>query len=389
MSSSILKLGLVDAIKATLSASHKNKLIKEQAEKCLKCDPSSGRQVSVVHNGGHVREPTEITGFTYAENFSYYLPNQGYRNNRFNSPSKFYPYQYPINLTKAKIGWDDIEKSYRENKELTCAIKDTYLARAKQDAYNSCLSKVSQEMRPIIEKASVDALKVAGVKGATAGTIIGIGSAFLKGCDANASENPSILFPECEWDETFNVVERKRDIYVDKFGNFPPALGEDPIAIRFDEPIVSSTCAIGTTLLIQPGQYRLSKVTYKMKGWDRNTLRGLLAPVPEPPDPWRNHVPITNWVEIDPPLDSEGNRTQVAKNWSSEDLGISNLRYVSPGLSPIGSISPEQFSKAIGPALELLNVLSYGLYALRGGPQFLAIECALEQAFGNSSSTIY
>lgn len=377
-----LKLGLVDAIKTAINASHKNKLIREQAEKCLNCKMSSTRGVSVVHNGGSFKEPTEITGFTYTEKINYNLPNQGYRLNNYQTPELFYPYKYPINLTKAKISWDDIEKSYRNNIELTCAIKDAELAIAIKNARDSCLDRLSKEIKPIVEKASIDALKVAGAKTIAGTSAVAGGITALRGCDAKANDTPGILFPECEWDKSFNIVERKRDIIVD---------GE---VYRFDEAVASGPCPISTVLIIQPGQYRLSKKTFKMKGFIEATLEGASAPEPGPPDPWKNHVPVTDWREIIPPLKEDqegyaGQRDQILTNWAGSELGISNLRNVSPGLAPVTNINGEQALAALEPALQLLSALGSAAYASPAGALLLSTECALEQVFGGGSNTTY
>jgi hypothetical protein len=375
-----LKLGLVDAIKTTISASHKNKLIRKQAEKCLNCKLSSSRDIRVMHNGGSVKEPTEIGGFTYAEKFNYYLPNQGYRGNNFQTPNVYYPYRDPINLRKANISWDDIDKSYRNNTELTCAIKNADLAIAIRNARDSCLNRISEQMKPIVEKASIDALKVAGAKVAAGGITATIAGTSLRGCDAKANYPSYILFPECEWEESFNVVERRADIFVD---------GE---RIRFDEPIVSGPCPINVVPIITPGEYRLSVKTFKMKGFDAVTLNGLLAPEPGPPDPWRNHVPITDWREIVPPLEEDqqafpGQRKQIPTYWGSSELGASNFRNVG-GLSPVANLNEETALAGLDFALKLLDALSApAFFAWRA--VLLSTECALEQVFGSSDSNIY
>jgi hypothetical protein len=389
MSKLVLSFG--KQLRFRVDRAYRERITTEIAQECIKCAYETPRaltkNISFKYNTDYVNKATEVTGFNFSTTLIIRLPDGSLRSVK----GAFIPMRYetPINLKEVGLAWGDITDLYAlDSPSVRCLVKSRYMYEAIKRSREICSDQVSKEAFEMLVNQNRDAMKTA-----VNNTLLGAGAiasagGFLSKCQSEAKASPGILFPECEWDETYNVVERERDIYIDKFGNFPPALGEDPIAVRFDEPIASSACAINTTLLIQPGQYRLSKKTVKMKGWNANTLEGAQAPVPEPPDPWRNHVPITNWVEIDPPLDSEGNRTQITKNWSSENLGISNLRNVTPGLSPGFDFNVGKALEGLGPALELLDALSVGLYFIGGrfgGPLFLAIDCAIEQALGGNS----
>lgn len=350
-SSPILNFG--KKLRYLISPSSRKAIIDAEIDKCFDCADFSATTIRNLNfNTPFSREATQVIGFNVMYAYKFRLPENGLMTKVGASVTMIY--QNPIPITSRNY-------YFRHHANLaitTCGIKGTYYGVATRNLRIQCREQMEKLVAERLGELAVDAGKTVAkntILGLSLGVSIGVG---IHGCQKANAAPYGVIDYDCEWNESINILEKKRDVVID---------GE---VFRYDEPVVSSPCPIDIVLISDPGQYRLSKKVTRMKGWSIEHGGGVPAPG-ELVSPWQGHTPIGDWTEIDPPFDEYGTgREQLPTYWGGEELGVSNMK-------SDGSMVDSLFD-GLGTALELLNIILTPL--LLRSPMFMGLECIIQDS---------